>query len=147
MLCLRNHLLSQLLGLDFDGNERTFTPERCNEVRLINPDTIVESKILCINYTTYDIWWNYNMICTSHSDIVMTYSVDDEHPFWYAQVLRAFHIKVQFCPEGVSQSKQNMDVLWVRWLSIDRDHKWGFKEAHLPKIRYVSDRSGHLPFG
>ena len=147
ILCLRNHLLSRLLGLDFDGNERTFTPEQHNEMHLVNPDAVIESKILCVNYTTYDVRRDHDMIHTSHSDFMMTYSMDNEHPFWYAQVLRAFHIKVQFCPEGVSQSRQNMEVLWVRWLGIDQDHKWGFKEARLPKIGYVPDRPGHLPFG
>ena len=80
-------------------------------------------------------------------DVVMTCSMDEEHPFWYAQVLHAFHIKVHFCPEGVSQLKQIVEVLWVHWLGIDSHHKWGFKEAHLPKIGYVPDHPGHLPFG
>jgi len=147
MLCLKNHLLSWLLGLDFDGNERAFTPEQRNEVRLVNIDALVESKILRVNYTTYDVRRDYDTIRTNRGDVVMTYSMDEEHPFWYARVLRAFHIKVHFCPEGVSQSKQDMEILWVRWLGVDKDHKWGFKEARLPKIGYVPDQPEHLPFG
>ncbi|KAF8427567.1 hypothetical protein L210DRAFT_3652625 [Boletus edulis BED1] len=147
MSCLKNHLLSRLLGLDYDGDERTFTLEQRNKICLINTDAVVESKTLHINYTTYDIRWDNDMIRTTCGGIVMTYSRDEEHPFWYAQVLRAFHLKVLFCLGGVSQSIQSMEVLWVRWLGIDMNHKWGFKEARLPKVGYVPDRTDHLLFG
>ena len=81
MLCLRNHLLSWLFGLDFDGDKWTFTPEQHNEVHLVNPDAVIKSKILHVNYTTYDVRWDHNMICMSRGDVVMTYSIDNEHLF------------------------------------------------------------------
>ena len=40
-----------------------------------------------------------------------------------------------------------MEVLWVHWLGVDRNHKWGFKEAHLPKVGFVPDHPDHVPFG
>lgn len=46
MQLLRDHLLSQLLGLDYNGDERTFSPEQCNEVHLVNIDSVVESKMI-----------------------------------------------------------------------------------------------------
>ena len=46
MQLLKNHLLSQLLGLDYDGDERTFSPEQHNEVCLININLVVELKII-----------------------------------------------------------------------------------------------------
>ena len=55
MQSLKNHLLSRLLGLDYDGDEQTFSPEQHNEVRLVNIDSVVESKMIQFNYTTYDI--------------------------------------------------------------------------------------------
>lgn len=77
----------------------------------------------------------------------MTMSRDDEHPFWYARVLMAFHIMVHFSPEGSSPSKKSMEVLWVCWLGVDQDHRWGFKEGHLPKVGFVPDKPDHIPFG
>ena len=147
MQSLKNHLLSRLLGLDYDGDEQTFSPEQRNEVRLINIDSVVESKMIQFNYTTYDIRQDHDTTRTTRRDVVMTNSRDEEHPFWYAQILHAFHIKIHFCPEGVSCSKQNMEVLWVRWLGIDKDHRWGFKEARLPKVGYVPNCADHTPFG
>lgn len=147
MQTLKDHLLSRLLGLDYDGDERTFTSDERNDVRLINFDAIIESKILRINYTTYDIRRDHDTIRTTRGDVVMTSSRDEAHPFWYARVLRAFHIQVHFCPGGVSHSKQSMEVLWIRWLGIDQDHKWSFKDARLPKVGFVPDNTDHIPFG
>ena len=100
MQTLKDHLLSRLLDLNYDGNEQTFTLDERNNVHLINFDAIIESKILCINYTTYDIRRDHDTIRTTHGDVVTTSSRDEAHPFWYAQVLCTFHIQVHFCPGG-----------------------------------------------
>ena len=147
MQTLKDHLLSRLLDLDYDGDERTFTLDKRNNVHLINFDAIVELKILCINYTTYDICWDHNTIRTTCGDVVMTSLRDEAHPFWYARVLCAFHIQVHFRPGGVSHSKQSMEVLWIHWLGIDQDHKWSFRDTHLLKVGFVPDDTDHIPFG
>ena len=71
----------------------------------------------------------------------------ESHPFWYCQLLKAFHLKVSFCPGGVSGSKQTMEVLWVRWLGIDPDCKWGFRQGELPKIGFVPEEGDSPAFG
>ncbi|KAF8549149.1 hypothetical protein OG21DRAFT_1421778 [Imleria badia] len=150
MQALKSHLLSRLLGLDYDGDESSFTSEQRSAICLTNLHLVVESKLLRINYTTYDIRWDHDTIRTSRGDVVMTSSRDEDHPFWYARVIRAWHgIQAHFCPDGlgVSSSKRNMEVLWVRWLGIDEDHRWGFKEGRLPKIGFVPDCTDHSPFG
>lgn len=32
-----------------------------------------------------------------------------------------------------------MEVLWVRWLGVEPDYHWGFHEARLPKVGFVSE--------
>ena len=98
----KDHLLSRLLDLDYDGDERTFTSDEHNNVHLINFDAIIELKILRINYTTYDIRRDHDTIRTTRGDVVMTSLRDEAHPFWYARVLRTFHIQVHFCLGGGS---------------------------------------------
>ena len=95
----------------------------------------------------YDIRRDYDTINIARRDIIITALRDDEHPFWYARVLKAFHIKVSFPQDGLAHSEQTMEVLWVRWLGMDRDHQWGFKEARLPKVGFVPDHPDHAPFG
>ena len=147
MQALKNHLLSRLLGLDYDGDEWSFTSEQRSAIHLTNLYSVVESKLLHINYTTYDIRRDYDTIRPSRGDIVMTSSRDQDHPFWYAQVIRAWHIQAHFCPAGAGYSKHKMEVLWVRWLGIDHAHRWGFKEGHMPKVGFVPDGVNHAPFG
>ena len=59
---LKDHLLSRLLGLDYDGDKRIFTPDKHNKIEFANLNSVVESKLLRINYTTYDIRQDYNTI-------------------------------------------------------------------------------------
>ena len=139
--------MSRLLGLDYDSDERSFTAQQQNAIRFTNTDTVIQSKVFRINYTAYDIRRDHNTIRIAHGDIIMVASRDDEHPFWYARVLRAFHLKISFHQDSTTCSEQTMEVLWVRWLSVDCDHKWGFKEARLPKVGFVPDHPDHAPFG
>ncbi|KIM54557.1 hypothetical protein SCLCIDRAFT_31001 [Scleroderma citrinum Foug A] len=71
---LKNHLLLRLLGLDYDGDERSFLPEDRNSLHLTN-QRMVESKIFQVNYTTYDICRDQDMIRPgSKSSVIMTLS-------------------------------------------------------------------------
>ena len=40
-----------------------------------------------------------------------------------------------------------MEVLWIHWLGVEWNNKWGFKEAHLLKVGFVPDHPDHVPFG
>ena len=62
MQMLRNHLLARLLGLDYDGDECSFTEAQHQLLRFTNLGVVIESKLFHINYTTYDICWDYNTI-------------------------------------------------------------------------------------
>ncbi|KAF8126478.1 hypothetical protein EV363DRAFT_1114492, partial [Boletus edulis] len=93
---LKDHLLSRILELDYDGDERTFTPEERNAIQLTNVEKVVWSRVLRINYPTYDIREAQDTVRMSRRDGIMTISRDDEHPFWYARVLMAFHIMLRF---------------------------------------------------
>ena len=127
-----------------------FTSEERNELRFLNPDRIVESKIVRINYTGYDIRRAHDCLRTDLSSFLMTLSREEDpecHPFWYCQLLKAFRIDVSYSPGGVSGPKEMMEVLWVRWLGIDPDSKWGFRQCTLPKIGFVPEDGESPTFG
>ena len=50
------------------------------------------------------------------------------HPFWYAQVIKIFHLLV--CHRR--SEPQCMDMLWVRWfrLDVDAQGRWSKKLLH-----------------
>ncbi|KAG1851402.1 hypothetical protein F4604DRAFT_1541102, partial [Suillus subluteus] len=95
---LKDHLLSRLLSLDYDGNERVFTDAERNSVRFINNlNKVSQAKHLQINYTTYDVRRDQDTLKPGYGGAVMTLSRehgDDTHPFWYAQVLGTFCVQV-----------------------------------------------------
>lgn len=147
MQLLKDHLLSRLLGLDYNGDERSFTAWQRNGLQLTNIDTVVHSKILCVNYITYNIRRDHDSIGIACGDVIMTASRDNKHLFWYARVLKAFHLKVSLHQDDTTCSEQTMEILWVCWLGVDLDHKWEFKVARLPKVGFVPDHPDYAPFG
>ena len=119
-------------------------------MRLLNLDRVVESKILWINYTTYDIRRAYDCLRPGHLSFLMTLLREDDpdrHPFWYCQLLKALHIEVDFCPGGVTRSSETLEVLWVCWLGVDPAQKWGFRRCALPKVGFVPKHGDSPTFG
>ncbi|KAG2072362.1 hypothetical protein BDR04DRAFT_1127678 [Suillus decipiens] len=141
---LKDHLLSQLLSLDYDGDERVFTDVEQNSVCFINNLNMVsQAKHLQINYTTYDVHRDQDTLKPGYSGVVMTLSRehdDDTHPFWYAQVLGAFSIQVLHVgPDICNCSPQSMEFLWVWWFGVVPCYRWGIREGCLPKVGFILD--------
>jgi len=73
--------------------------------------------------------------------MVLSHEDDDErHPYWYARLIRIFHIDVWYYGgERVPSSPQRMDVLFVRWFGRDITYKGGFSRKRLHRIGFLSD--------
>jgi hypothetical protein len=135
--------LGRLLDRPFDGEEEsTFSDMERNSVRIIN-DRLYSSKVLRINYTTYDLRRDQDsMNPRTHCDVVVlsTETAPNAHPYWYARVLGVFHAKVLHTgPAGRNHSVQHMEFLWVRWFGIEPGYKSGSHVAWLPKIGFIPD--------
>ncbi|KAG1816036.1 uncharacterized protein BJ212DRAFT_1481109 [Suillus subaureus] len=83
-----------------------------------------------VHYTTYDMRHEYDTINPrTHGDImVLLGETAPNHPYWGTPV------------------KHHLEVLWVRWLALLRNHKSGMKCAHLPRVAFV-DESDTDTFG
>jgi len=141
---MKDHLLSRLHGYEYDGDERSFTNDECNDLRIIGGlNQVIQSTVLRINYTTYDIRRRQDVLRPGPKCFVFTLSREDgpdTHPFWYAQVLRAFHIEVLHTgPDARCRSPQTMELLWVCWLGVEPKYHWGFHKARLPKVGFVPE--------
>ena len=88
---MKDHLLSRLHGYEYDGDEYLFTEEERNDLRLVGGlNRVVESTILRVNYTTYDICREQDVMRPGPACFVMTLSREDgpnAHPYWYCQVI------------------------------------------------------------
>ncbi|KAG1740142.1 uncharacterized protein EDB91DRAFT_1053371, partial [Suillus paluster] len=148
---LKDHLLSQLLSLDYDGDERVFTDAERNSVCFINNLNVVsQAKHLQINYTTYDVRRDQDTLKPGCGGVVMTFSREhggDTHPFWYAQVLGTFCVQVLHVgPDVCNRSPQSMEFLWVRWFSVVLHYCWSMREGRLLKVGFIPDSPSAFGF-
>ena len=139
--------MGRILGRPFDGDDHDdFSNEDRNNVRIFN-SRLYAVQTLRINYTLYDIRRDQDLINPSRQPFVMVRSPENgpkAHPYWYAQVIGVFHTLAQYMPmkggsSTINTEVQAMEVLWVRWLGIDPNHRSGFHAARLPKVGFVPD--------
>ncbi|KAG2067989.1 hypothetical protein BDR04DRAFT_981751, partial [Suillus decipiens] len=95
--CLKDHLYACLQGLAYEGDEHNFSDAERNLV-LIMDNQLFEHSILRVNYTTYDLRREQDSInpCTHADLMVMSHEDDHTHPYWYAHLIKNFHINVEY---------------------------------------------------
>jgi hypothetical protein len=136
LLRLKNHLLAQILGLEYVGDDKDFTSAERNVITLVN-NRMYRHKVIRINYTTYDLRHEQDSLNPrTHADImVLSHEDDDTHPYWYARIIGVFHAAVQFrglpSHPAIEPEVRNIDFLWVRWFGRDLTHKSGWKAKRL----------------
>lgn len=112
-------------------------------------------KTVRINYTTYDLQRKQDVVNPSSKPDVMVLSCEDGdevHPFWYARVLKIFHLFV--CHQGSAlrtghthPEPQRMNVLWVRWFGLNSNTRGGWSKKQLHEISFISwDEPGAFGF-
>ena len=117
---LRAHLLTRLPGGEAfaDGHEPT-QEEVVSAV--IAHDRMYAHKVLRINYDTYDMRREQDMINPDrHPDVTMYAEDESEHPYLYARVIGVFHLYAhRKTPVGPSSPPKELHVVWVRWFDLD----------------------------
>jgi hypothetical protein len=145
---LKDHLLSRLLGLEYDGDERVFTSAERSSVILVG-EKIFPHKVLRINYTTYDLRRDQDSLNPrTNADVLLLAHEDDNnsdgHPYWYARIISIFHALVIHTGEhSNSNVLQQMDFLWVQWFGRDpgtEQHPYtaGWKAKRLERVGFIS---------
>ncbi|KAK6985044.1 GLOBIN domain-containing protein [Favolaschia claudopus] len=136
VLNLKAHLLARLLDLPNDGDEHQFTADELAGVT-IEHDRIYTHRLLRVNYTTYDMRRDQDMLNTrAHPDFMALSHEDDDasssHPYWYGRIVMIFHLYVRHVgPRAISPGiTQKMDVLWVRWFGSDPDQDSSAKRLY-----------------
>ena len=137
---LKNHILGCLIpGSKADDGDKEFTLAQRNALHFIN-NRIYRHKVLCINYTTYDLHWAQDSLNPqTHSDIMVLSHEDIEnaHPYWYARIIGIFHMDVQYCgPELSNHVPRRINFLWVRWFTHNRNVQSGWAVRCLPCISF-----------
>ncbi|KAI0063164.1 hypothetical protein BV25DRAFT_453896, partial [Artomyces pyxidatus] len=147
---LQDHILGRLQGREYDGDEHEFTDADRNTVLFVNNKMYMHS-VIRVNYTTYDMRRQQDSVNPrTHPDIMVLSredgaeaGADDVHPFWYARVVRIFHVEVRHRgPASTSFNSRRMDVLWIRWFGLDMDAPGGWATKRLHGVSFIPDDDG-----
>jgi hypothetical protein len=75
----------------------------------------------------------------THADIMMLSHEDDEdqHPYWYARIIKVFHVNVWYYGPGINQTAPTqMDVLFMCWFGRDVTFNAGWSAKRLHHIGF-----------
>jgi len=108
---------------------------------LFKGDWIYCHHLLRVNYTTYDLQWEFNSINphTNHCNIMLLSSSDgDCHPFCYARVLGIFHANIIYTGPGTKDFQSwQIEFLWVQWFEVIQDHSPLWEQQALDTVRFL----------
>ena len=135
---LKDHILSWLLGHDYDGDEAKYSEIERDSIQFVN-NKLYRHKTLRINYTTYDLRRQQDAINPrTHPDIMLLSheELNEEvgaHPYWYARVVGIFHVDIV---HNGSPDAQRIDFLWVRWFAQDISFNAGWTAQRLHRVGF-----------
>lgn len=143
---LKDHVLARTRGLTYNGDEYDFTDDE-RECIVFHNNKIHDHPLLRVNYTTYDLRREQDTINPLSRADIMVLSQEDErtHPYWYARVVKIFHIMVEHREDHFSPFAKpaRMDVLFVRWFQLDSNFNAGWDAKRLYRVQFFeNDRSG-----
>jgi len=136
---LKDHLLARIRGIEYTGDEFDFTDEDRDQISIAN-NKMYEHSVLRINYTTYDLRREQDSLNSrTHADIMVLSHETDEtrHPYWYARIIRIFHVDVWDYNDASMAKPCRMNVLFVRWFGRDPSYNFGFSAKRLPRIGFL----------
>ncbi|KAF7322404.1 hypothetical protein HMN09_00018400 [Mycena chlorophos] len=137
---LQDHFLDRLLACENDERVYSDADRRTIDIR---GDKIYASKLFRVNYTTYDVRRDQDVMNSGALPFIMVHSPDagnpGQAPYLYAQLLGIFNATVSRVMETTRTTAQRIDFLWVRWMEPEPRYTSGLKEGKLPLVRYVAD--------
>ena len=138
---LKGHILGRLLNCTYKGDTYgKFTSDKRNTI-CIAGECLYRCRTMHVNYTTYDIRREEDVINPKTYPNIMVKSSEtgpQAQPYWYAHVIGIFHGLVSSLhPEVREQSLHHMDFLWVCWFGMEPGrYHYGFRCTRLPKIGF-----------
>ncbi|KAK0496704.1 hypothetical protein EDD18DRAFT_1073881, partial [Armillaria luteobubalina] len=140
---LKNHLLMRTWPQVEDSplDEHDFSPDDRQSIIIVG-ERMYQHKVLRINYTSYDVRREQDIINPrTGSDVVMLAPEDmrDAHPYWYARVVGIYHVLIHDKHDvNTAATPKQIDFLWVRWYGIDDSYQSGFGAKRLHHVGFLN---------
>ena len=109
---LKDYALCKVLGLEHDANEINFSESQQASITFIK-NKIYQHKVLHVNYTTYNMQREQDLLNPHmHANIMVLSQEDDTnaHPYWYACIIGIYHTFVCY--------KSSLDPILIKFLLI-----------------------------
>jgi hypothetical protein len=107
----------------------------------IKNDRMYKHNIFRINYTTYDVRRDQDVVNpnTSHKDIMVLARTDSsDHAFLYARVLGIYHVNAIYTGPGILDYRpRRLEFLWVRWFEVVDGNPAGWNAQRLDTVRFL----------
>ncbi|KAJ7060769.1 hypothetical protein C8F01DRAFT_1290667 [Mycena amicta] len=134
---LKSHIRRRLLERDFDGDDMQFSSDDLINV-VIDKDRVYTHATMRVNFTTYDLQRDQDVINPRNHRFVIVHAQDpeDPHPFWYGDVKGILHVYASLLDQP-TKPPQRLEILFTRWLQRDMSYRCGFKQKRLPRLRYM----------
>ncbi|KAJ7053674.1 hypothetical protein C8F01DRAFT_1329290 [Mycena amicta] len=128
---LKDHLLGRILGRDFDGDDHDDFTDNDRRSLLIHDNRIYSTQMFRVNYTTYDVRRDQDVLNARNLPFVMVRSPTPEaHLYWYAQILRVYNATVcRLDASGAMTGWKRMEFLFVRWMGDEPSYRASIKKA------------------
>ncbi|EIW52144.1 uncharacterized protein TRAVEDRAFT_24454 [Trametes versicolor FP-101664 SS1] len=135
---LKEHLLQRLLHLHSGDAEQP-------RVLIVN-NRIFWHQVLRVNYTTYDRRRTQDSVNPrTHPDILLLAPSTETHKFWYARVIKIFHVNIHPMQAGKGGEPERLDVLFVRWFQLDNTAPGGFAKKRFHRLTFVPQDAAAQP--
>jgi hypothetical protein len=106
---------------------------------LFKHDHMYKHNIMCINFTSYNICHDEDiihsgthaqsnvMVLSPEASDALLSGPDNHHPFWYAHILGIYHANVIYIGEGnTNYLSCRLEFLWIFWYGLtDYNAGWG----------------------
>ncbi|KAK7685095.1 hypothetical protein QCA50_011932 [Cerrena zonata] len=142
---LLNHLVARLRhpGMADDGT--TYPAYDRAQVRIVS-GRMFDHKTMQVNYTTYDMRRDYDIVNPNKHFDIMTVSPDFDpetrtatsgHPFRYGRVLGIYHADIVHVVPDLDASVHHVEFLWVQWYRYDSSFKAGFQHHRYHRLELI----------
>lgn len=146
---MKNHLLPRILqilrgqeGIDIESLPSLGTCDTDEVLILGKHNRIYQHRILRVNYTTYDVRRDQDMINahSAHCNIMVLTHCDTTGvlSYRYGRALGTYHAKVIYNGPGrIDYQQHRMEFIWVRWYDEVGREGIGPNQRSLPRLRFA----------
>jgi len=124
-------------SLNIHLRDRLFPSGNSTERIFIQNDTLYSHPILNINYTSYDLQREQDIIHLGYGReeiMVYTPTIGGDEPWSYAHILAIYHVIVRTTSDP---EPKRITVLWVRWMECATSGLDGPNSRNFTRVSFV----------